>query len=66
MSRSLGHVVGDVAIADQDRALGAVLEAGEHAQGGGLAAAGGADEHHELAVLDVEVERVHGGRSLPG
>ena len=36
------------------------LEAGDHPQRGGLAAARRADEHHELAVGDVEVERADG------
>ena len=45
------EVVGHLSI-DADLAGGGVLEAGDHAQRRGLAAAGGADEHHELAVLD--------------
>ena len=53
------HVVDD-ALADADRALGDRLEAGEHAQRSRLAAAGRPDEHHELAVRDVEVEVVDG------
>jgi len=43
-----------VAVADHDRAVGDLLEAGDHAQQRRLAAARGADEHHELAVLDLE------------
>jgi hypothetical protein len=39
-----------------------LLEAGEHAQRRRLARAGRPDEHHELAVGDVEVERVDGRR----
>ena len=42
----------DHAAVDADLARGRVLEAGDHAQRRGLAAARGADEHHELAVLD--------------
>ena len=61
----LGGEVRDVAVADADGARRDVLEAGEHAQRGGLAAAGGADEDEELAVLDVEVERVDGGDRRP-
>jgi hypothetical protein len=38
-----------------------LFEAGEHAQRGGLAATGGADEDEELAVGDLEVELVDGG-----
>ena len=39
-----------------------LLEAREHAQRGRLARTGRPDEHHELAVLDVEIERVDGRR----
>ncbi len=39
-------------------AVGDRLEAGDHAQQRGLAAAGGADEDDELAVLDAEVDAV--------
>ena len=62
----LGRQVGDVAVADADRAAVDVLEAGEHPQRGGLAAAGRADEDEELAVADLEVELVDGGASGPG
>ncbi len=47
-------------VADGELALGDRLEAGDHPQGGGLAAARRADQHEELAVTDVEVEVVHG------
>ena len=64
MSRSRdGHVVDD-ALADPEDALGDLLEAGDHAQRRRLAAAGRADEDHELAVLDLEVEVVHGARAV--
>ena len=53
--------VGDVAVADEDVAVVDLFEAGEHAQRGGLAAAGGADEDEELAVGDLEVELVDRG-----
>jgi hypothetical protein len=49
------HVVHD-AVADHERALGRLLEPGDHAQRRGLAAARGPDEHHELLVVDLEVE----------
>ena len=42
----------DHAPVDADFAGGRVLEAGDHAQRRGLAAARWTDEHHELAVLD--------------
>ena len=48
--------VGDVALADQHAAGGDGFEAGDHAQRRGLAAAGGAEQHEELAVGDGEVE----------
>ena len=40
---------------DQDLPAGDVLQPGDQAQQRGLAAAGRADEDHELAVLDVEI-----------
>ena len=55
------EVVHDV-VADQDASLGDALEPREHAQDGALPAAGRADEHHELAVLDVERELANGQR----
>ncbi len=51
--------VGDVAVTDEDAALVDLFEACEHAQRGRLATAGRADEHHELAVFDVQVELVY-------
>ncbi len=47
-----GPDVGRVLAVDQDLAGGDVLEAGDQAQQRGLAAAGGADEDDEFAVLD--------------
>ena len=52
---------------DADFARGRILEAGNHAQGGRLAAAGRSDEHDELAVLDGEVQaldRLNGAERL--
>ena len=49
------HVVDDP-LADQEPAVGDLLQAGDHAQRRRLAAARGADEDEELAVPDVEVE----------
>jgi hypothetical protein len=46
----LGGDVVDALVADVDVAFGDFLEAGDHAEGGGFAAAGGADEDDELAV----------------
>jgi hypothetical protein len=48
------------AAVDADVAGGDLLQPGYHAQGGGLAAARGADEHHELAVADLEVHVLDG------
>ena len=50
----------DDPLADPQRAAGDLLEAGDHAQAGGLAATGRPDEDHELPVSDVEVEVVNG------
>ena len=50
------HVVDRLPV-DEDGALGDLLQAGHHAQGRGLAAAGRADQHHELAVRDGQVQR---------
>jgi hypothetical protein len=56
--RLAGGSVGDVLAVDLDRARGRVLQPGDQAQQRGFAAARGADEDDELAVLDV--------RSMPG
>ena len=52
-------VVDDLA-ADLQLAVGDVLEPGDHPQRGRLPAAGRADEDHELAVGDVEVDVLDG------
>jgi hypothetical protein len=51
--------VGDVPVAEPDRAFAERLEAGDQPQQRGLAAAGGPDEHHELAAPDRQVDAVH-------
>ena len=61
MSRSLRRDVGDVAVADVDRAAVDLLQPREHPQRRRLARPGRADEHQQLAVGDVEVEAGHGG-----
>ena len=57
--------VGDVAAADRDRPRGHLLEPGDHAQERRLAAARGPDEHHELAVCDLERRRRRRRRTPP-
>ena len=54
----------DHPVADLDLALGDRLEAGDHAQRGGLAASRGADEDQELAVRDLHAEVPHGSGAV--
>ena len=64
----LRRQVVDPGAADQDVARGDVLEAGEHAEQGGLATAGGADEDDELTLVDVDrdpVQDLDGAEGLP-
>ena len=58
MSRSFGGDVVDDAVADVQVAAGDLLQPGDHAQGGALAAARRADQHQELLVADLNVEVV--------
>jgi hypothetical protein len=51
----LGHQRVDHAAADGDLAGADLLQARDHAQQGGLAAARGPHQHRELPVLDVDV-----------
>ena len=53
------HVV-DAAPADQQVAIGDVLQPGDHPQQRRLAAAGRSHQHHEFAVGDLEAGPVHG------
>src|SRR5271163_256756 len=48
----LGLNIVDDAVADRNRPGGDVFQPCEHPQQGRLAAAGGADQHHERAILD--------------
>jgi hypothetical protein len=59
------HVV-DQLIADVDLARSGFLETGDHPQSRGLAAARGADQHDELAVVDVEVDAGDRGGAVEG
>ena len=63
-SRSLGKRVVDDGVADLERARGDLFETREHPQRGRLAAARGPDEHHELAVVDVQARSVDGRGSV--
>ena len=63
---ALGRVVADVAVADVDGAGVDLLEPGEHPQRRRLARARRADEHHQLAVADLQVERVQRRRVSAG
>ena len=56
-----GRAAGHVLAVQQDPALGGLLEAGDHAEGRGLAAAGGAEHGEELAPRDLQVEIAHRG-----
>jgi hypothetical protein len=60
----LRRQVVDAPSADQDVAVGDGLEARDHAQRGGLPAAGGAEKGDELALRDGEVEIDDGGRAV--
>ena len=57
----LGRQVVDHALADRDGAGADLLEPGDHAQRRRLAAARWPDQHHELLVLDHEVDVAHRG-----
>ena len=56
--RLRGVDVVDQLAVDQDLAVGDLLEPGDHPQQGRLAATRRADEDHELAVLDLQVDAV--------
>ena len=53
--RSLRRV-DDLLAVHQDNAVLGLFQAGDHAEGGGLAAAGGPQQGHEVAVLNGEVD----------
>ena len=50
--------IGDVTIADEDRALGHILETGDHPQQSRFAAPRRADEDDEFPLLDIEFDRL--------
>ncbi|HEX2161209.1 MAG TPA: hypothetical protein VHF88_05240 [Thermoleophilaceae bacterium] len=51
-----GHDIADVLAIDQHCSRAELLEAGDRTQRGRLPAARGADEHHQLAIVDREVD----------
>ena len=52
----------DLAVVDDDGAVARLIEAGQHVQDRGLAAAGMADQADELAAVDAEPDVLeHGG-----
>ena len=62
----VGRQMGDLLVAEVHGAGGGVLQTRDHAQGGGLAAAGGAEEGEEGALGHGQVERVDGGEAAVG
>ncbi len=60
-----GHVV-DQCVVDVQFAPRDLLQAGDHAQGGGFSAARGADKNNELLVLDLQVELLDSHHALLG
>src|SRR5262249_13290004 len=52
--------LGEVLVAELDRAAGRVLEPGDHHPRGGLARAAGAEKGDELAAFDRDVDAVDG------
>ncbi|MDT4852710.1 hypothetical protein FQZ97_869520 [compost metagenome] len=54
-----GGQAGDVAVFQQDVAAGAALVAGDHAQRGALAAAGGAEQAAVAVGRDAQIDAVH-------
>ena len=62
----VGGDLGYVPVSDEHVAAGGILKTGDHPQGGGLAAAGGAQQRHHLAVLDLKVDMVHSHEVLAG
>ncbi len=59
----VGRQMADRILVEVDFALGLFFQAGDEAQGGGLAAAGRPDQGHEFGVLDVQVQAVDSGHS---
>ena len=62
----LGGDVVDESAVDIELALGDLFKAGDHTKGGGLSAAGGADENDEFLIGYVKVELLNGYNALIG
>ena len=62
----VGGDLGYVSVSDEHVAAGGILKTGDHPQGGGLAAAGGAQQCHHLAVLDLKIDMVNSHEVLAG
>jgi hypothetical protein len=62
----LGGQVVHHLVPDPDRAFGNVFQPGNHAQQGGLATAGGADQNHKFAVLDIDRHAMHNRHATVG
>ena len=62
----VGGDFGNVSFADKHIAAGGILKAGDHPQGGGFAAAGGAQQRHHLTVLDFQIDVVNSHEILAG
>ena len=58
--------VGGVLVAEMDVAAIGIFEAGDHAQDRRLAGAGGPEQRHQLAALDIERDAVHGAERVEG
>src|SRR3954451_5701688 len=54
----------DIDTVDEDLSGGGLLEAGQHAQRGRLAASRGTEQREELARLDLDVDPVDGGDAV--
>src|SRR5215213_2943496 len=50
--------IGDVLTIQQNSAIADGLQAGDHAQRSGFTAAGRAKQHHKLAILDCQIDRL--------
>ena len=60
----LGLYIVHELIADVQLTIADLLQTGNHAQGGGLAAAGGSDQNDKLLVGNLQVELLHGHDAL--